>query len=412
MHVCALLLLNVVLAAPRVPEALLFGQPTPEQRLLLTPSLATTSGEYRCELVEVDRHRGESGSWLRLFVRCTGATGAALPAELAVVDTPLATDSFGRELSIRTETVFRQGAEAWLVFVVHGEAKSLAVLSAAVGPAPPVSQRHERLPLEPLATPHALPAVDAAVEPTLLRRERALLDVTPDGPPYYFGLDSSLGSTDPPPAKPASPFVTLRLHVLAPPAGEEAWRLVNLRLTGAGGEVFDDWRHVRRLWRPDWGGWLGVTGSDGAGGVTVDAVEPGGPAAQAGLRRGDRLTALDGQPVTDAYSLGDAVRRRAARSSVRLTLARDGRETNATVRLGSQSLWPDRGDAEFAGAWTRLAPLRAGARGDVLTAWDWQSRLPAAAGFEPRGLELVFARSEPAAGTTFVFRRVPLSAAR
>ncbi len=43
--------------------------------------------------------------------------------------------------------------------------------------------------------------------------------------------------------------------------------------------------------------------SEGLGGVLVEAVQPGGPAAEAGLRKGDLVVAIDRQPIADMNAL-------------------------------------------------------------------------------------------------------------
>jgi putative serine protease PepD len=65
------------------------------------------------------------------------------------------------------------------------------------------------------------------------------------------------------------------------------------------------------------------------------AVAPGGPAALAGLRAGDIITELGGQPITTTYSLLDAVRSLAPGSTVRLSFIRHGRTLQARITLGS-----------------------------------------------------------------------------
>jgi membrane-associated protease RseP (regulator of RpoE activity) len=195
--------------------------------------------------------------------------------------------------------------------------------------------------------------------------------------------------------------------------GDDPWRLANLRLTGADNAVVDDWRWVRRAWRPDWGGRLGVKGRDGERGVLLDGVEPGSPADKAGLRAGDLITAVGEQGVSDAWTLGERVRRAAPDSTLQFSIERQGQTRPVAVRLGRAPLWPDRDDLEFHAAWDRLTTARGAAGGgDVLAAWDWQTRLPLPAGFTPKRLELVFARTEPARGTTLLLRGVPLCAAR
>ncbi len=48
--------------------------------------------------------------------------------------------------------------------------------------------------------------------------------------------------------------------------------------------------------------WLGFEPRPGPGGLLVDQIDPQGPAAQAGLKAGQTITALNGNPVGDVYS--------------------------------------------------------------------------------------------------------------
>jgi S1-C subfamily serine protease len=67
----------------------------------------------------------------------------------------------------------------------------------------------------------------------------------------------------------------------------------------------------------------------------VPAVVPGGPAARAGLRAGDVITQLGGQPITTPYSLLDAIRSLAPGSTVGVSYTRHGRIRHARITLGS-----------------------------------------------------------------------------
>jgi S1-C subfamily serine protease len=67
----------------------------------------------------------------------------------------------------------------------------------------------------------------------------------------------------------------------------------------------------------------------------VPAVAPGGPAARAGLRAGDIITDLGGQPITTPYSLIDAIRSLAPGSTVRVGFIRHGHARQARITLGS-----------------------------------------------------------------------------
>jgi PDZ domain len=75
-----------------------------------------------------------------------------------------------------------------------------------------------------------------------------------------------------------------------------------------------------------------VTGPTGlAIGVGVDSVVWGSPAARAGLRAGDRITALDGRSVLTTDALGWAVRARSAGDVARIGFVRDGVVRDAVV---------------------------------------------------------------------------------
>ena len=65
------------------------------------------------------------------------------------------------------------------------------------------------------------------------------------------------------------------------------------------------------------------------------AVVPGGPAARAGLRPGDVILRFGGLPVTNAYSLLDAIRSLPPGSRVGVTFVRQGRTGRTQITLGS-----------------------------------------------------------------------------
>ncbi len=73
--------------------------------------------------------------------------------------------------------------------------------------------------------------------------------------------------------------------------------------------------------RPE--GYLGVIGEPApGGGVQVTASLPGTPAAQAGIRVGDTVLAVNGHPVSDLQTLSDAVRALAPGTRATVTLKR------------------------------------------------------------------------------------------
>ncbi len=85
-------------------------------------------------------------------------------------------------------------------------------------------------------------------------------------------------------------------------------------------------------------GWLGVSvqdrGAGEGGGVTIAGVERNGPAAKAGVRAGDIVTAVNGERVDSSRSLIKAVAATPPGNSVRLSLRRQGRDMDVPVTVG------------------------------------------------------------------------------
>ena len=87
-------------------------------------------------------------------------------------------------------------------------------------------------------------------------------------------------------------------------------------------------------------GLLGATVTDqtdaraGVVGATLHETTESGAAAEAGLRSGDVITAVDGTSVTGAADLTARIRSYAAGEEVAVTLTRDGEELELTVQLG------------------------------------------------------------------------------
>jgi membrane-associated protease RseP (regulator of RpoE activity) len=75
----------------------------------------------------------------------------------------------------------------------------------------------------------------------------------------------------------------------------------------------------------------------GTTGVALTEVVTGGSAADAGLRSGDVITAVDGNSVSSPSDLVAAVQDHAPGDRVVVTYTRDGASATATVRLGNQS---------------------------------------------------------------------------
>jgi serine protease Do len=68
-------------------------------------------------------------------------------------------------------------------------------------------------------------------------------------------------------------------------------------------------------------------------GALVNHVEPGTPSAEAGLRTGDVIVAVDGEPVRDAAHLRRVVSMKGAKADVQLGLFREGKEQEVKAHL-------------------------------------------------------------------------------
>jgi len=88
-------------------------------------------------------------------------------------------------------------------------------------------------------------------------------------------------------------------------------------------------------------------------GTVLKRVSPSGPARAAGLRRGDRIVALDGLPTLTAAELATAIRAGAIGDRVTIDYCREGlwRQTEATLvpMADAQSDRPRRRDLAFSG---------------------------------------------------------------
>ena len=130
---------------------------------------------------------------------------------------------------------------------------------------------------------------------------------------------------------------------------------------------------------------FGLQSPDGA----VVASEPKGAAAEAGLRMGDVIVALDGQPVRNRGDLMETVMRKEPGDPVRIDYVRYGSRRSASLRLTQMDVRPvrqadagqaDDGDDDVADrvgfAATQITPDiaqalgRAGAQGVVVTGVD------------------------------------------
>lgn len=75
---------------------------------------------------------------------------------------------------------------------------------------------------------------------------------------------------------------------------------------------------------------------NGDNGTPRPAVSPNSPAAAAGIRQGDVITAVGGQPVDDRHPLDNVLVGFEAGTDVKLTVVRDAQEREVTVRLGER----------------------------------------------------------------------------
>jgi hypothetical protein len=84
-------------------------------------------------------------------------------------------------------------------------------------------------------------------------------------------------------------------------------------------------------------GWIGVTTTKAkTGGAVIASVAPNGPAAQAGLTRGDTIMELNGTPVTDANVDAEVARYKSG-SKIRVSYMRDAWLSFTTVTVSVAS---------------------------------------------------------------------------
>ena len=84
-------------------------------------------------------------------------------------------------------------------------------------------------------------------------------------------------------------------------------------------------------------GWLGVSVEEReSGGVLIASADRAGPAARAGLRAGDEVVAINGEPVSTARGLIRAVAAVPPGENARLTVRRQGRAVDVPVVIGTR----------------------------------------------------------------------------
>lgn len=94
-------------------------------------------------------------------------------------------------------------------------------------------------------------------------------------------------------------------------------------------------------------GWIGVQvqpvtaeiadslGMEKAEGALVDQPQPDSPAAKAGIKAGDVITAVSGQPIKDARALAQRIAMDAPGTKVQLSILRDGQTRAVELTLGT-----------------------------------------------------------------------------
>ncbi|MDH4873095.1 sigma E protease regulator RseP [Pseudomonas sp. BN515] len=151
--------------------------------------------------------------------------------------------------------------------------------------------------------------------------------------------------------------------------GESGSLQVGVREAGATTEEFrelqlNDW--LKGVEEPDPIGALGIAPWRPAIPPILDELDPKGPAQAAGLKVGDRLLALDGQPLDDWQQLVERVRKRPA-ERITLSVETQGQARDVQVTLAS------RGEGE-----ARSGYLGAGVKGV-----DWPAEMLREVSFGP-----------------------------
>jgi serine protease Do len=105
-------------------------------------------------------------------------------------------------------------------------------------------------------------------------------------------------------------------------------------------------------------------GLEHARGALVNNVEAGSPAEKSGVRRGDVITAINGETIKDGNSLRNEVSQLLPGSSVKLTIVRDGKEQQVTATLAERKVAAERsgqrdegGAADATGFGMQVEPL-------------------------------------------------------
>lgn len=89
-------------------------------------------------------------------------------------------------------------------------------------------------------------------------------------------------------------------------------------------------------WRQGSGGWIGLSTRAGAEGVCVQAIAPGSPAHNAGLREGDIILAVNNRKLTEPVDFSETIRNRRAGELVTLKVKSAEAERILEVKLAKR----------------------------------------------------------------------------
>jgi serine protease Do len=79
---------------------------------------------------------------------------------------------------------------------------------------------------------------------------------------------------------------------------------------------------------------LGVTPDEDAKGAKITSVSEGSAAEKAGLKKGDIITRIDNEKITEADDVSRVIRSKKPGDKVAITYLRDGKEQKETIELG------------------------------------------------------------------------------
>ena len=150
---------------------------------------------------------------------------------------------------------------------------------------------------------------------------------------------------------------------------------------------------------------------DSAGGVLLGDVRPGGPAARAGIRGGDRIVEMAGTRIENLYDMTFALQDHKPGETIDVVVVRDGKRVTLRATLGSRSgsVEPAPGTPSPHGARPAPAPPGIGAGKPFAQKFEGERHLSdvrqltfegenAEAYFSPDGTKLIY-QSTPPGGT-------------